>query len=127
MFGFVVNHDVRGFADLQMEDRRIHAYPPFSRLIQITVRHIDKSVSHKLSTALGEMIRQKLRMVKVMGPAEPVISRIRNEYRMSLIVKIARDQGQLADIKAMLIHISEHLNEQKEFRSGRIVLDVDPM
>jgi len=62
-----------------------------------------------------------------MGPGEPIISKIRNEYLMTLLLKIARDRGKLGEIKAVLGEIGDQINQVKEFRSVRIVFDVDPV
>ncbi len=127
LFSFVILHDVRGFIDEQLRDRKLHFYPPFSRLIEVTFKHTDRKVCHDSATQFTQNAKSKLKGIKVMGPAEPMISKIRNEYRMTLLLKIGRDQGKLGEIKATVLEISDQLNQVKEFRSTRIVVDVDPV
>jgi primosomal protein N' (replication factor Y) len=55
-----------------------------------------------------------------------MISKIRNEYLMSILVKINRDQGKLHEIKHVLNHTATVFLQMKEYRSARIVFDVDP-
>jgi hypothetical protein len=52
--------------------------------------------------------------------------KIRNEFLMSILIKIGRDQGKLGGIKKQLFDIAENLKEIKEFRNAKIIFDVDP-
>ncbi|HMI65396.1 MAG TPA: primosomal protein N', partial [Cyclobacteriaceae bacterium] len=127
LFSFVVNHDVPGFVNDQTNDRQIHFYPPFSRLIEITIKHPNRTVCHACAARFFEAVRLRLSGIKIMGPGEPIISKIRNEYLMTLLLKIARDRGKLGEIKDALREIGDQINQVKEFRSVRIVFDVDPV
>lgn len=127
LFSFLTNHDVRGFAEGQMQDRQLHNYPPFSRLIEITTRHTDRKTCQDCAQQLTQGIRQQLQGIKVLGPSEPIISKIRNEYLMTILLKIARNQGKLTAIKSTLHQLADQLGEDKKFRNARIVFDVDPV
>ena len=127
LFSFVVNHDVLGFVEDQMNDRRIHFYPPFSRLIEIMIKHTDRKVCHESAARLSDAVRLRLGGIKVLGPGEPIVSKIRNEYLMTLLLKVARDLGKLGEIKQALREIGDQINQIKEFRSVKIIFDVDPV
>jgi primosomal protein N' (replication factor Y) len=126
LFAFVLNGDSPGFVREQVEDRRLYFYPPFSRLIEITIKHIDKRITVQAADQLADNLRAKLPTLRVMGPGEPMVSKIRNEYLMTILLKIARDQGQLAAIKNTLREIAEQLQGFREYRSVKIIFDVDP-
>lgn len=126
LFQWVERHDVLGFLNHQLKDREQNFYPPFSRLIAIELRHADKKIVHQASVALGNELRRTLHNLRLLGPAEPMIGKIRNEFRMGLLLKIRRDQGQLAIIKQELQKAGDLLHTQKEFRNVRVVFDVDP-
>lgn len=126
LFQWVERHDVIGFLNYQLKDRELNFYPPFSRLIGLELRHVDKKIVHLAAAALGNDLRKTLQNVHLLGPAEPMIGKIRNEFRMNLLVKIRRDQGQLAVIKHELLKAGDRLHTQKEFRNVRVVFDVDP-
>lgn len=126
LFGYVTRHEVAGFLKDQIQDRSLHFYPPYTRLIEITVKHTDKQKTRLLIEQLAEALRSQLPGIRIMGPGEPIISKIRNEYLMNLLVKIPRDGGRLADIKATLMTHSDQFLSRKEYRSARIVFDVDP-
>jgi primosomal protein N' (replication factor Y) len=126
IFAFVTAGDSAGFVRQELEDRRQYFYPPFSRLIEITVRHIDKRVAVQAADQLADNIRATLKNLRVMGPGEPMVSKIRNEYLMTILLKIARDQGQLGAVKDALRKIADDVLAFREYRSIKIVFDVDP-
>jgi len=127
ILNFILNHTQEEFYQTEIADRKQHAYPPFSRLIEIVVKHIDKKVSQDASQKLAELMKGNITDIKILGPGEPMISKIRNQYLMSILIKIPRDSGHLADIKNKIAGSINKVLQEKEFRSVRIVVDVDPV
>jgi primosomal protein N' (replication factor Y) (superfamily II helicase) len=127
LFSFIIQHDVNGFLTEQLHDRQNHFFPPFCRLIEITIKHVDKKTGQDAARILTDDLRSKLKGIKILGPGEPSISKIRNEYLMTILIKIARDQGNLGTIKSILSTASQKLTEEKSYRSVKIVFDVDPV
>ncbi|MCX8491940.1 MAG: primosomal protein N', partial [Cyclobacteriaceae bacterium] len=126
LFDFVLKHSVAGFIQEQFIDRQEFFYPPFSRLIEMTIKHANKTVADEIAHRLSDLLLKKEQSIKIIGPGEPMISKIRNEFLMSILIKIGRDQGKLADIKKQLYNIAESLKGIKEYRNAKIVFDVDP-
>ncbi|MCA6378997.1 MAG: primosomal protein N' [Cytophagales bacterium] len=126
LFTFVINHNVSGFIQEQLNDRQEFFYPPFSRLINVTIKHTNKTVANDIANRLSDQLAKNEKGIKIVGPGEPMISKIRNEFLMSILIKIGRDQGRLGEIKRQLYDIVETLMETKEFRNTKIVFDVDP-
>ena len=62
-----------------------------------------------------------------MGPGEPMVSKIRNEFLMMILLKIKRDQGKLSEIKSVIYDAAADLQQIKEYRNVKIVFDVDPI
>lgn len=127
ILNFILNHTQEEFYQTEIADRRQHAYPPFARLIEIVVKHIDKKTSRDASQKLTDLLKESLAEVKILGPGEPVVSKIRNQYLMSLLIKIPRDSGHLGEIKNRIANAINTILKEKEFRSVRIVVDVDPV
>lgn len=124
---FITHHTFQEFYDNELADRKNHAYPPFARLIELTVKHADKKVTYEAATQLANALRQSLTGVRIIGPGEPMIGRIRNQYLMSILIKIPRDSGHLHELKHQLEREMNTVVRQKEFRSVRIIADVDPV
>lgn len=90
------------------------------------MKHVDKKTANDVATWLVDCIRTKIAGLRIMGPAEPMINKVRNEYLVTILLKIPRNMGKLADIKAGLYAISEQLHEKKEWRQAKLQFDVDP-
>ncbi len=126
LFSFVKQHDVNGFMEEQLQDRQEHGYPPFSRLIEISLKHVDKKIVNLAANQLSEQIKKSIPLVRLVGPGEPMIGKIRNEFLMTMLIKVARDQGKLAEVKATLSKLASLLTSEKEFRNVKLIFDVDP-
>ncbi len=126
LFRYVIENNVQGFLQDQLADRQEHFYPPYTRLVEITIKHTDKKIAVALSDQFARELKDQLKGIRILGPGEPMVSKMRNEYLMAIMIKINRDQGKLHDIKYTLSTIASQLLEIKEYRSARIVFDVDP-
>jgi primosomal protein N' (replication factor Y) len=127
VLNFILHHSQEEFYNMELADRREHAYPPFSRLIEIVVKHIDKKISWEAAHKLAEELKTTLPEIKVFGPGEPMVAKIRNQFLMSILIKIPRNSGQLQGIKQRILTAIHTILAQKEFRAVRIVADVDPV
>ena len=60
-----------------------------------------------------------------MGPAVPVIGRIRNLYLMELLVKLPLNRQQMVRYKKIMLNHFNLLQVQPRYRSVQIIVDVD--
>ncbi len=107
----------------QLQERWQYHYPPYYRLIKITLKHkdyikVDSGVNW-LAKALQNVFREN-----VLGPTAPVVSRVRNQYIKNLTIKIPPKQN-LAETKKQLDKIKNTFQSVKEFRPIRFIVDVD--
>ena len=116
-------HDFKCFYSEQISERKSFNYPPFSRIIGITLKHRDKNQLDKAANQLATQLRKSFGH-RVLGPEYPSISRIRNYYHKDILLKI-EVEASVKKAKTFLTTIIEKLQEQKDFRSVRIILDVD--
>jgi primosomal protein N' (replication factor Y) len=127
LFGFVKTNNQTGFLEWQLRDREEHFYPPYSRLIQATIKHTDVKIAAGAALIFTNLSRTKITQARIFGPGDPMVNRIRNEYLKTVLFKIPRNQGKLPDIKEKLLAIAHQVNNQKEFRQVKIQFDVDPV
>jgi len=123
----ILKHAFEDFYNSQVADREAHDYPPFSRLIEVTVKHTDKKICRTIAQVLSDSLRTSLSGAKIFGPGEPMVSKIRNQFLMSILVKIPRSSHELASIKQKLVTTTQNVLKEKEYRNSRIILDVDPV
>ncbi|MEX0996839.1 MAG: primosomal protein N' [Flavobacteriaceae bacterium] len=119
----VVEHDYLGMYDFQIQERFDFKYPPFYRLIKITVK--DKKFVKMQSAA--SWLSQSLRNIfneNILGPEQPPVGRVRNEYITNILIKIPKNQS-LKKTKEIIRKIERSFLSVKEFRSVKLTIDVD--
>ena len=72
------------------------------------------------------MLKEVVTEAKTLGPAEPMISKIRNMYLMTSLMKIPRGRD-LQSIKARILQSIDQLHADKKFRTVKFIVDVDPI
>jgi primosomal protein N' (replication factor Y) len=127
VLAYILHNDFESFFRREIDDRRQHDYPPFTRLIEIVLRHTDKKLCREASQQLAHLLREAIPKTKIMGPGEPMIAKIRNQFLMSILIKAARGKGDLALIKQAIRQSIDTIAADKKFRGVRIVVDVDPV
>lgn len=120
-------HDYDRFLQMQLTERKQFYYPPFVRLIEITIKHREaqkaQTGSQKLAGELKKIFSQK----SVLGPEFPAVSKVRNQYIQKILLKLDRNTHHLEKSKELLrIKIAE-LKSNKEFSACTILVDVDPL
>ena len=110
----------------EIAERQAHHYPPFTRLIGVIVKNRDAKLASLTAIKFGNLIKEQLGTKRVLGPEEPVISKIRNEYLMELIIKLERSQVSLSKVKQVLLEARLDLMQEKDLKSSKIIFDVDP-
>jgi primosomal protein N' (replication factor Y) len=123
----ILKNRYQEFYAMQVTDRKHHGYPPFTRLIELTIKHIDKKVCRDAATLLADGLRLDLNGIRILGPGEPMISKIRNLFLMTILIKIPRGRAELSQSKALIQKRIELILKEKAFRSARIICDVDPV
>ncbi|NBU81888.1 MAG: primosomal protein N' [Flavobacteriaceae bacterium] len=119
----VTNNDYEGMYKEQLYERKIYYYPPFYRLIRLTLKHRDFEKLKEGSMWLYQVLYQNL-SIPVLGPEEPAIGRIRNEYIRNIMIKIPGD----ASIQATKKTIQKVLNSfdlVSQYRTIKITVNVD--
>ncbi|UCG28052.1 MAG: primosomal protein N' [Bacteroidales bacterium] len=121
----VVNHDFKHMYQSQLKERKYFRYPPFYRLIMISVKHYDKN---KVDKASGEIARDLRKVLgdRVIGPEFPLINKIQRKYIKVILVKIERGK-QVEQGKTVITDTIRHHEKNPAFRSVQVSIDVDPV
>ncbi|WP_248722586.1 primosomal protein N' [Seonamhaeicola sp. ML3] len=107
----------------QMNDRYNFKYPPIYKQIKITLKHRDYNRVETASIWFAKSLRQFFGEL-VLGPEAPPIARIRNQFHKNILVKIPKKQS-LAKTKEAIIKINNSFSSIKDFRSVKVILNVD--
>ena len=120
----VLNNDFKGMFESQLEERKIFNYPPFSRMVKITLKHKDKSRLNEYSSLLGKELKETFGN-RILGPEFPLISRIQLWYIKNIIIKIERDKP-MSKARELIRQAADRVEQMKGAGSLRINIDVDP-
>src|SRR6185312_13122550 len=121
---FVQEHDYEKFYEYEIAMRKQFFYPPFSRLIGITLKHKLKEVVTDAADTLANFLEKDFK--QLVGPAVPVVNRIRNMYLMEILIKLPKDAARLQIQKKVINNYIDLLKSEKKIRSVIVVADVDP-
>lgn len=119
---FAAEQDYEGFFRKEMEFRKYLRYPPFAACANIIIRAEKQEDALRLSSELGFVLNPAPPGVRVMGPAEANVLRVRNEFRYQIFLKASRRTILRDTIKKIRAHA-----EKEEWRSTPLVIDVDPI
>jgi primosomal protein N' (replication factor Y) len=119
----VTNNDYQGMYKEQVYDRKIYNYPPFFRLVRLTLKHREFDKLKEGSTWLYQVLQQNL-SIPVLGPEEPAIGRIRNEYIRTIMVKIP-NKTSLQSTKKTILRVLNSFDLVSQYRTIKVTVNVD--
>ncbi|MCM1022079.1 MAG: primosomal protein N' [Muribaculum sp.] len=125
VIGFLLNHDYQGFYNHELAERLRYNYPPFTRVIDIYLKHRDRTALNHLADLYGQRLRQ-LFGTRVYGPEEPYISRIQNFYIRKIMLKVELEAS-MTKLKRILRQTHEQFMSDPAMRQLIVYYDVDPM
>lgn len=121
----VLKNDYKALFNAEMFDRRNFNYPPLFRMIRLDIKHKDAYELHLISERFGMQLRTALGE-RVLGPEEPLVSRVRNLYIRTVYIKIEREGISVARVKKFLAEQILRFESDKENKRAFIQVDVDP-
>jgi len=119
----VVDNDYLAMYEEQIYERQIYRYPPYFKLIKLSLKHRDFDKLKEGSFWLYQVMQQNLDM-PVLGPEEPPISRIRNEYIRTILVKIPTNKP-LQSTKDTIKKMLNSFDTVPQFKSIKVSVTVD--
>ena len=124
MIRLVLNHDYRNMFRIQMDERKAFNYPPFCRMIRISVKHRDRSLLNSYSDILARDLKSEFGK-RILGPEFAPVSQVQLWYIKNILVKLEREKP-AAKAKMYISGAIERLLREKGASSLRIAVDVDP-
>ena len=90
---FAAQQDYNGFFEKELQFRRFMKYPPFSAMANILIRATKQEDALRMSTELGHHITPPPENMRIMGPAEAPVQRLKAEFRYQLLIKSGSRKG----------------------------------
>lgn len=120
----VIDHDYEEMYKAELVERKNFNYPPFYKLIILTLKHQDYKKVHQASKVLHEFLFQIFKN-RVLGPEPPLVGRVRNKHLVTITLKIEREASP-RKVKKYLQEQLDKCYDQPSFRGVIVSIDVDP-
>lgn len=126
---FAARHDVPGFIERELRDRKELGYPPYSRMVLVRIDALDEAEAQAAGAELARAARVVAtsgpsagpEALDVRGPAAAPIAKVRNRFRFRVMLRSASRerlrQGSLA-VRAAIASLP---------RTVRVTIDIDPV
>lgn len=121
---YVMAHDYKAMFEAEIAERQVFSYPPFFRLLKLTIRHKNQQTAEQAAQILASWLQPHIG-AQLVGPAAPLVARVRNNYLQEMLIKLPREARLIAHIKRVLMEFITQLKTEKRFRSVVIIPDVD--
>lgn len=108
----------------QIVERRVFKYPPYYKLIVVTLKHLKEDVTNEVSALYASRLRERFGN-RVMGPEYPSVARIRNQYLKRIMVRFAVGEA-VSEGKRIMLRIADEILKDRVFARVQIIFDVDP-
>ena len=120
----VMANDYMGLVQQELIERKNYRYPPFVRLVRLTLKHTDAQRLEAAAEVLAARLTQRF-MARVIGPETPMISRINDLHHRVLLLKFERELRPDA-YKELLQADLDAFQADERFKRIRLIVDVDP-
>jgi primosomal protein N' (replication factor Y) len=114
--------DYGKFYERELEFRRLMRYPPFVALANLLVRHTDQREALRMATEIGDLLTPAPEGMKVLGPAEAPVPRLKSEFRYQMLIK--------SSSRMLLGETLQRIRRRaldRRWPATAVVIDVDPV
>ena len=125
VIGYVMRNDYESMYKDQVIERQAYAYPPFVRIVKLTIRGQEKIFTDRAAEELAGKLREIFGR-RVLGPQPPLVARIKNQYLNQVILKIEK-KASFNKARKLLQGALDECYNSDTFKKVRINIDVDPM
>lgn len=127
IFTFISDNNYRGFYDWELGERQRYHYPPYMRMIKISLRSRDENALAQDSGQLAALLLGHFGKSRVLGPEKPPVAFIRKQHIREFFLKFERDNISPSAFKDKLNEILENFETETEAPNLRVIVDVDPV
>lgn len=127
LFQLIINNDYLSLYEAEIYERKRFFYPPFSRMMKLTVKDIKPERSEVCAKKIFSLLSSKLGKERILGPEVPLINKIRNQYLVNIYIKLEREGVNLHKAKSIVQNTVTNIITDKNYRTSQVTIDVDPV
>jgi len=116
-------HDYDTFYAREVTDRKALGYPPFGRMVGILFQGEQDDYVMREARRFADLLRKYAGELNILGPAPPVIARVRNLYRWQIIARSSHS----ARLRDTVRRTRLHWERAADNRRVHLKIDVDPV
>src|ERR1700693_3798787 len=118
-----VKHDYAAFYERETHFRRVMAYPPFTSLANVIVRHTDLEKAIRWARQLSEYFSpQDGKGLRILGPAAAPLAKLKKEHRFQFLLKSPKRSLLARVLAGAMTYL-----ERKEIPEAAVLVDMDPL
>ena len=121
----IVENSYDSFFKRELAERQNFQYPPFYRLIGVTLKHKKPDVLHNAAKVFTLFLKQKLG-ARVQGPAVPSVERVNTYYILNYLIKVEKDAEKARFTKETIAQATFEMQNTEGYSNVRVAVDVDP-
>ena len=121
----IITNDYIGMYEEEIKERENFKYPPFTRLIKLTVNHFDQTTALQSAQKLTQLLLEKMGEDRVLGPQPPLVERIRNRFLFDILIKLEREKVNFRAAKAFILEKVTDILTDKTLKGTDVTIDVD--
>ena len=116
-------HDYESFFAREISDRKALSYPPFGRMVGMLFQGEQDDYVMREARRFAELMRKQPGALNILGPAPPVIARVRNQYRWQIVARSSHS----ARLRDAVRRVRQHWERAADNRRVHLKVDVDPV
>ncbi len=121
----IITNDYDGMYLEEIAERDKFKYPPFTRLIKLTVRHLEQDAAQHAAQKLAVLLVDKMGEDRVLGPQPPLVERIRNRFLFDILIKLEREKVNFRAAKTFILEKVTDILTDKTLKGADVTIDVD--
>lgn len=121
----VVDNDFDAMYRVQTEERQAFGYPPFTRIVNIYIRHRDAARADLLASDMARLLRAAFAH-RVLGPDRPQVARVKSMSVRKIVLKLEKNAS-MQGVRAILLDLEARIMQQPSANGMQIYYDVDPL
>jgi primosomal protein N' (replication factor Y) len=121
----VIKNDYQTMFKQELLERKNFNYPPFTKIIQLTLKHRDQNHLEGSAALLANGLKEVFGS-RVIGPEYPLVKRVQNFYIKTIRLKMEREYSQ-KQVKEKIKLIIDQYYADPMNKSVKISIDVDVM
>jgi primosomal protein N' (replication factor Y) len=116
------DQDYEAFYLKEVEFRRWLRYPPFAAFANVVLRSEKQEEAMRYSAEFGRLLMPPPEGIRVLGPAEAPVPRLKAEYRYQLLIKASKRSS----LRSAVTKLRDY-SLQQGWPATAVVIDIDPL